>query len=272
VRQLHSPNRIALTVALLATATHPCIAPIAHAEILPNPGLADARIRVAPYNPDEVYRLSGFVGFQTDLEFAPGETFVGLAAGDIVGLSFVSEANHLFLKPKAAKVETNLTVVTSRHTYQIAYSSSIERPDPTQEVTYALRFTYPPEPGVASEAVTDSALESHRPRNIDYWYCGNPALKPVAASDDGIHTRFRFAALAEQPAIFVLNEDGSESLLNFSMDEGDVILHRVARRFIVRRGALAGCIVNKAFMGGGDRLKSNTTSDRVERSTQGTRP
>ena len=47
--------------------------------------------------------------------------------------------------------------------------------------------------------------------------------------------------------VFVLNEDGSESLLNFSLDEGDVILHRVARRFVVRRGSLAGCVVNRGI-------------------------
>jgi len=68
---------------------------------------------------------------------------------------------------------------------------------------------------------------------------------PVPTSDDGVHTRLNLAAKAERPAIFTLNEDGSESLLNFSLDEGDVILHRVARRFIARRGSLAGCVVNK---------------------------
>ena len=99
------------------------------------------------------------------------------------------------------------------------------------------------------------------PKNIDYWFCGDASLKPTAASDDGMHTRLTFAAKAEQPAIFVLNEDGTESLLNFSMDEGDVIVHRVARRFILRRGNLAGCIVNKGFAGSGDRLKSNTVDD-----------
>ena len=109
-------------------------------------------------------------------------------------------------------------------------------------------------------------------RNIDYWYCGEPSLQPTAASDDGVHTRLTFAAKAEQPAIFVLNEDGSESLLNFSMDEGDVIVHRVARRLILRRGQLAGCVVNKGFAGSGERLKSHTVSEEVERLTPGARP
>src|SRR4029077_4906832 len=122
------------------------------------------------------------------------------------------------------------------------------------------------------EAGARALTDTHRPKNIDYWYCGDPSLMPVAASDAGVHTRLTFAARAEQPAIFILNEDGSESLLNFSMDEGDVILHRVARRFIVRRGSLAGCVVNKGYTGSGERLKSHTVSDDVERATLGERP
>src|SRR5579864_6540112 len=120
-----------------------CLALTAEAEVRPAPGLLDARIRTAPYSADEIYRLTGFVGYQTDLEFEAGETFVGLGAGDIEGLSFVAQGNHLFLKPKAAKVGTNLTIVTSRRSYQFDYSASATRPDATEEVTYALRFSYP---------------------------------------------------------------------------------------------------------------------------------
>jgi type IV secretion system protein VirB9 len=243
----------------------------AGAETTPSPGLLDSRIRMAPYSADQVFVLKGFVGYQTDLEFETGESFVGLGAGDIDGLSFVAQDNHLFLKPKAAKVGTNLTILTSRRSYQLDYSASAGHPDASEPVTYVLRFSYPlvvKESDAGNRALT----ETHRPKNIDYWYCGDPSLMPVAASDDGVHTRLTFAAKAEQPAIFILNEDGTESLLNFSMDEGDVILHRVGRRFILRRGHLAGCVVNKAYSGSGERLKSHTVSEEVERATPGARP
>ena len=137
---------------LAAAVTGLCMIPFTIAETLPNPGVADARIRTAAYSQDEVYRLTGYVGYQTDLEFQQGETFVGLAAGDIEGISFVAQDNHLFLKPKVARVGTNLTIVTSRHTYQVDYSASAQRPDATQEVIYALRFTYPPDPLKESES------------------------------------------------------------------------------------------------------------------------
>jgi type IV secretion system protein VirB9 len=87
-----------------------------------------------------------------------------------------------------------------------------------------------------------------------------------------VHTRIAFPDRAELPAIFVRNEDGSESLLNFSMDDGDVVIHRLAPKFILRRGRLTGCIVNKGFDGAGTRLDSGTVSPRVERDRKAPRP
>jgi type IV secretion system protein VirB9 len=244
---------------------------------VPLRGVADSRIRSAQYDGDQVYRLRGFVGYQIDLEFESGESFVGLGAGDIEGLAYFGQDNHLFLKPKAAKVSTNLTVLTNRRQYQIDYTALAQHPvvgDP--DVIFALRFLYPAVLSKAAEEAAarhiDSDLASastERPQNIDYWYCGGPALRPVHASDDGVHTRLRFAANADLPAIFVRGDDGSESLLNFSMDDGDVVIHRVARQFVLRRGKLIGCVVNKGYVGGGVRLDSGTVTPEVERRVQG---
>jgi type IV secretion system protein VirB9 len=249
------------------------------AEVYPARGHGDPRIRTAVYHDDEVYRIHGFVGFQIDLEFERGETFLGLAAGDIEGLSFVAQDNHLFLKPRVASVGTNLTVLTNRREYHFYYSATAGRPDQADpDLIYAVRFQYPAPPPSKTQAAhqaIEERLESApaaRVQNLDYWYCGVPALRPVAASDDGVHTRLRFAAQAELPAIFVRNEDGSESLLNFDIEAGEVVIHRVARRFVVRRGALTGCIVNKGYTGSGDRLESGTVSPAVERVRKGAAP
>jgi type IV secretion system protein VirB9 len=166
-------------------------------------------------------------------------------------------------------------VLTTRRHYHIDYTAAAQRPN-EDDVIYSLRFTYTETPGhLAAEAAAkrlDSQLDnasSHRPHNIDYWYCGEPALRPVGASDDGVHTRLTFAVNADLPAIFVRNADESESLLNFSVDAGDVIIHRVAQRFILRRGNLTGCIVNRGYAGGGKRLESGTVAPDVERRVNG---
>jgi type IV secretion system protein VirB9 len=275
---LRLPARISCLVAIalqVALFSKPTIA-----ETVPTRGAVDARIRSAPYDGDQVYRVRGFVGYQIDFEFEPGESFVGLGAGDIEGLSYFGQDNHLFLKPKAAKVATNLTVLTNRRRYQIDYSAVPRLPEAGDpDVIFAVRFLYPPIPSQSAAERAgkriDAALgaaSAKRPQNVDYWYCGRPELKPTAASDDGIHTRLRFAANAELPAVFVSNADGTESLLNFSMDSGDVIIHRIAHRFILRRGRLTGCVVNQGFVGGGLRLESGTVTPEVEREVPGAVP
>ena len=246
---------------------------------LPIRGSVDPRIRTATYNPGQVYRLYGFVGYAIELIFEPGETFAGEGGGDLDGITFGWHTNHLILKPKAPNVGTNLVIYTNRRAYRFEYSATDRAPDPkTDEVIWAVRFIYPAlpvraGPSAAEEVQADFARASEgRPRNFDYWYCGSSAIRPVAASDDGVQTRLTFGARQELPAIFLSNADGSESLLNFSIEGADVVIHRVARRFIVRRGKLTGCIVNKAFSGGGERLRSGTIAPDVEREERGVQP
>jgi type IV secretion system protein VirB9 len=84
-----------------------------------------------------------------------------------------------------------------------------------------------------------------------------------------VQTRLSFASQQELPAIFVRNDDGSESLVNFDIEGRELVVQRVARRFTLRRGRLTGCIVNQGFTGMGERLDSGTVAPAVERVTRG---
>ena len=265
----HLASRIAALALTAASA-------FSGAESIPAVAGADSRIRVADYDPGQVYVLQGRVGYQIDLQFDPIESFIGLAAGDIEGLSFVAQGNHLFLKPKATGVVTNLTVLTSKRQYQFEYSVQTPGKGSAGSTMYVVRFRYPGSV-LAATAATVAARDleqhleqapEHRFHNTDYWFCGTELLRPEAAWDDGVQTHLRFPQSAEQPAIFVRNDDGTESLLNFSIESGDMIIHRIARRLILRRGALTGCVVNKGFSGTGERLPSGTIAPDVRRTSK----
>jgi type IV secretion system protein VirB9 len=242
------------------------------AETNPTRGTVDSRIRTTTYNADEVYKLHGFVGYAIELIFEDGETFSGTGGGDLGGVTIDAHGNSVLLKPKAAVVATNLVVFTDRRAYRFDYSVSLRPADGrADDLIYAVRFVYPPKKDANGESLDSkidrelSKADKARPRNVDYWYCGHKSIMPTAASDDGVHTRLTFGDRSEIPAIFVRNDDGSESLLNFSMDAGDVVIHRVAPKFILRRGRLTGCIVNKGFGGAGLRLDTGTVSPHIER-------
>ena len=253
----------------------------AAAESVPKPGSTDPRIRSALYRADEVYRLRGFVGYSIELVFEEGEQFVGQGGGDLDAVGFGAHTNHLILKPRFATVGTNLVVFTNRRAYRFDYRVAAEQPDPlTDEVIYAVQFVYPAAPPaepagptVAEQVAADlERSKLVRPRNVDYWFCGDRALKPVHASDDGVHTRLSFGMKAELPAVFVRNADGSESLLNFSVLDRGGVIHRVAATFVLRRGRLAACVVNKGFTGSGDHLDTGTISPDVRRDSKVPRP
>ena len=251
---------------------------VALAETIPPRGDTDPRVRVIAYNPNDVIKLRGYIGYQIHMQWAEGEEFVNLGAGDVGGLDVGTEKNHFFLKPKQEVVGTNITIVTNRRTYHFDYTVRRAPPNPLQarDMVYSMRFTYPQDDvrlaaAQADRLRTEAQLQAGTatPRNHAYAYCGTPSLKPISAYDDGVHTRLRFADKAEFPAIFVRNDDKSESLLNFNVEGDEVVIHRVTRRLVLRRGALVGCVVNQAYDGGGARLRSGTTAPGVQRNTLG---
>lgn len=239
--------------------------------------MIDSRIRTLVYAVDEVYRLRGYAGYQIDLEFEAGESFVGMGAGDVEGLTFGAEGNHLFLKPRAAGIATNLTIITNRRTYHFDYQASERHPDAAvADVVYVMRFAYAPGPETVpvSPSLEQSFTQAvaARPHNMHYGYRGSPGLKPLSAWDDGVQTHLLFGSRQELPAIFVRNDDGTESLVNLSIEADEVTVHRVARELQVRRGALSGCIVNEAFAGSGEQLRSGTIAPGVTREARSVAP
>lgn len=245
----------------------------ARAELTPPRGPVDPRVRVVQYAPDQVYRIIGYVGYALHIELEDGEVYRGLGAGDSEALTIDVRGSDIFVKPRAILVETNLTLLTNRRRYHFDYTAHASRPNPSaDEVIYSLRFLYPPTSLTeAGQVRTALSTDRSRPRNFDYWYCGHPALRPIAASDDGVHTRIRFSLKGETPAIFVKNEDGTESLLNFSIDSSttEIVVHRVAPKFVLRRGRIVGCVVNRSYSGSGEMLPSGTVAPSVNRRTRG---
>lgn len=256
---------------------------VARAEIVPQPGKRDPRVRFVDYDADQVVRLRGFVGYQIHLQFEEGEQFVNLAAGDAAAIDVGAEGSHLMLKPKAEKVGTNLTLLTTRRVYHFDYSAVRQVVTAaTPDVVYSLRFRYPrvdlkPAAVGGPAALQPSAAVEPRVERVAapvmvnraYRMCGRVSLRPKAVHDDGVRTYFEFGPRVELPAIFARGEDG-ESLVNYTVEAERIVVHRVAPAFTLRRGRSSACVVNRAYGGGqGARLDGQTVLDGVERAVVG---
>ena len=236
----------------------------------------EPRLRTIDYRPDSVIGLTAFVGYHIHLEFAPGERFVTLAAGDTAAIDIGAEGNHLMLKPKRASAGMNLTLITNRRAYFIDYRALARTPR-ADEAVYSITFRY-----LSDGASTRSTADARPPDaeiatlpaavNSDYWYCGHPELRPSAANDDGIQVRLTYPARTELPAIYVAAADGTESLVNSHVEEDTVVVHRLAARLVLRRGRLVGCVTNRAFPEALRRARSGTLRENVERRTHEIEP
>jgi type IV secretion system protein VirB9 len=220
------------------------VAAAAWAETTPAPGAGDPRVRSVAYQPEEVVRLQGQVGYALEIELESGERLLDLAAGDTAAIDVGVQANHVLIKPRHAVAGMNLTLLTDRRVYRFDYRAARSTGEPAlQSVAYAVRFTF------AAPVPATPVAAAPAPRNTEYWYCGAPALRPVAAYDDDVHTHLRFSARSELPAAFVREDDDTESLVNAHVEGDWLVLHRVARRWVLRLGRLVGCVDNRGFSG-----------------------
>ena len=235
----------------------------------------ESRLRTLDYSPGMVVPITGFVGYHIHFEFASDERFVTLGAGDTSLVDVGSEANHLLLKPRQASPGTNLTILTNRRAYFIDFRAFARPPRPG-ELVYSVTFRYPPEAraeGTSPAPDAGQALATLPPLlNRDYWFCGTPALRPQSAADDGVQVRLTFPARTELPAIYAAAADGSESLVNSHVEHDTVVVHRLAARFVLRRGRLVGCLVNRSIDPSTLRARSGTLQPSVERTTKEVEP
>jgi type IV secretion system protein VirB9 len=263
-------KRFLIALALLLPA-------IAIAEVSPQRGAYDARVRVVDYNPSNVVRLTTFYGVSTHVQFGDGEIIKDIATGDDQAWAMIPRSgNHLFIKPRATQADTNLTVITDKRVYQFALMVREDDRKNDQawrdpNLIFSLSFRYPDEElaklKVEADALRRKASQEHLQErletaksgnaNYDYWVAGALEVSPTAVHDNGSFTRLTFGNNRDMPAIYAVDTEGEESLINANVEGNTIVIHRVFRKLILRKGNYVACLVNKSF--DFDSGKDNTT-------------
>ncbi|WP_082584902.1 TrbG/VirB9 family P-type conjugative transfer protein [Caulobacter sp. Root655] len=207
---------------------------------------ADPHIRTFAYSPDRVQRLTGFMGFQTMLEFGPDERIENVSIGDAMGWQVTpnKRANLLFLKPVDRAPATNMTVVTDRRRYVFELVVAAPRAS-TADAAYVVRFRYPQAAPIAVAAAP--AKPAPTARNTAYSLQGAATLRPSIVFDDGVSTYFAWPEQADLPAIFVVGADGVEGLANAVVRDGYLVVDQLAPRFVLRSDKASATIANGAY-------------------------
>ncbi|MGN6424305.1 MAG: TrbG/VirB9 family P-type conjugative transfer protein [Asticcacaulis sp.] len=191
------------------------------------------------YDPDEVVELRVALGYALTVEFSPDERIETVALGNSAVWQAVTNhsADHLFIKPMQGATDTNLTVVTDTRDYNF---DLIAIPAPDASTPVLLRFIYPVS---LAQSAPQAAPKAH------FHFTGASSIRPASMFDDGASTFIEWRDDGQIPAIFMINEQEQEVLINGAVRNGQYVIDLVADRFVFRLGkqrATAIRVIDKA--------------------------
>jgi len=226
----------------------------------------DPRLVERLYDPAEVVRIDGRVNVQTTIRFGDGEAIENVAVGDSTAWQITPNrrGNLLFVKPLGPHAVTNMTVVTSRHTYLFDLIANTGGARPL----YVLSFTYPDEPEAQvrraengmplpapalsaanpleiAAATDDLAVLDPATLNFAWAGAGDPQLLPERIYDNGDATFLSWPVGAAMPAILVKDNTGTEGPVNFAVRGDMIVLDQVPGEIVLRSGDTMATLVNE---------------------------
>lgn len=269
----------------------------AHALVRPVPVAADPHFKKAPYVHD-VYEVKIKAGKFFEIELSESETDIKFAMGDRKAWIVQTKDNIIGFKPAAAMPDTNLKVWST--TSDRVYWFKLVTAEKGETETWHLSFEYPPDPPkpVApapappppDPAVVEAQLAEQEQRDIEHAFGGGPphaaerapaprefvlngnygvigpeALTPTSVYDNGEQTVMTFAPNNPWPVVMVKEDDGSETRVSQHTENDMLVIHRVARKFVLRHLGQAACLINGSFSATGPNNATKTVSDRVIR-------
>lgn len=215
-------KRLVLCLALMATsATAQTPGPSAG----PTPPANDPRLQTVQYDAGQIVQLKVAINFQATVIFGPGEQVDNVAIGDSDAwqATLNNQGDALFLKPLRSNGTTNMTVITDVRVYSFELSSAYA---PGPDTPFTLRFLYP--------GALNGDQSAARPGVGRYRLSGARSLRPAAIDDDGVRTFIQWRAAQTLPAVFAIDDQGDEVLLDGHMREGRYVIDAVHRAMLFR--------------------------------------
>ena len=213
---------------------------------------SEKKFRSYVYNPNELYRYFGHYTYQGFIEFDAGETINTISMGNPTLWLVETLDNRLFLKPVGEdNSETNMTVLTNKRVYHFELVAKEAKGLADKDLIFVVKFSYPDDKDknlveFAKAPPSDEPdMRDLSSYNFNYQYTGEKSIAPSKVFDNGQFTYFQFSNKnSEIPAIFNVDADGFESLVNYRVSADYVIVERVGAQFTLRNGSEIVCVYN----------------------------
>ena len=251
----------------------------------PAPTTTDSRIRTLVYNPNEVYELKFYYGYQSFIEFADNEEIEMISIGEAFAWRITPAGKRLFIRPLEIAAHTNMTIISNKRTYHFDIRSGEYDGKADEELVYTVRFYYPqvgqslpippqlgvpvpvakpvkpsvhsPFPAARIDDASNSAnvLALHRnptgaELNFDYALAGkSDNIIPLRVYDNGQETMMQFANdNLIVPTINAVDAFGEEHQLSYTIRDNYVVLPTVERQLTLRLADSLICVYNNTLL------------------------
>ena len=239
---------------------------------------SEKKFRSYIYNPNELYRYFGHYTYQGFIEFSAGETVSTISMGNPTLWLVETLDNRIFLKPVGEdNSETNMTVLTSKRVYHFELVAKEAKGLDDKDLIFVVKFAYPDDKdkNLVEFAKTPPSDEPDMrdlsSYNFNYQYTGDKTIAPSKVFDDGVFTYFQFNAKnSEVPAIYSVDSEGFESLVNYRITETYMIVEKVAPQYSLRNGGDIVCVYNmETYTNGKNRQSTVMPNDKNVKPMQG---
>lgn len=215
----------------------------------------ESRIKVVNYVPNSVIRFVGHYNYHSIIEFSLDEEIKTITMGEPTGWQLNPAGNRIFLKPISDDINittTNMTVITNKRTYFFEMHADHASGITDANLSFITKFVYPDGQISIPESLGsygDSGIDLSKPEkyNLKYRISGKSRnIEPLLVFDDGKFTYFKFRDInSDIPSIFIVDQDLNESLINYRIADGYLVVERVTAKFSLRRGREVVCVFNE---------------------------
>ncbi len=232
---------------------------------------SEKKFRSYVYNPNELYRYFGHYTYQGFIEFDAGETINTISMGNPTLWLVETLDNRLFLKPVGEdNSETNMTVLTNKRVYHFELVAKEAKGLGDKDLIFVVKFSYPDDKdkNLVEFAKTPPSDEPDMrdlsSYNFNYQYTGEKIIAPSKVFDDGTFTYFQFLSKnSEVPAIYSVDSEGFESLVNYRVAGTYIVVEKVAPQYTLRNGSDIVCVYNmETYTNGKSRQSSIMPNDK----------
>ena len=258
-----------------------------NAELIATPLTGDTRLVQFIFDEDNTFLVLSKPKAVTHLQFAADEMLQSVASGDTAQWELTPTKNrkNLFIKPKFEGIETSMTVITDKRTYQFVLRSTADGKKWYQRVSWMYSSSLVleqdallesqanvPMSGGLPEPIQNSGIRPLQPKfnlpplnpasgsastlkpdslRFNYKVDGEAAFKPTQVFDDGKFTYLRMPQdIQELPALFSEIEGQEYSLVNYTVDGSYMIAQRLLETAVLKLGKAEVRITNVKPSGG----------------------